>query len=77
MTNATQNLILPRQAFQNKGMVFLSLMEYEKIREKIERLEREKEFSQEEAETLKIIAEGEREYREGKLKSIKSLSDIE
>ncbi|MGB2762723.1 MAG: hypothetical protein WBC21_04320 [Minisyncoccales bacterium] len=76
MATLSKNLIVPKEFIQKRGMVFLPLAEYEKIREKIERLERERKFSQEEAEILRIIAEGEREYKEGKLKPIKSLAEI-
>ncbi|MCK4453978.1 hypothetical protein KAU51_01350 [Candidatus Parcubacteria bacterium] len=76
MATLSKNLIVSKEFIQKRGMVFLPLAEYEKIKEKIERLERERKFSQEEAEILRIIAEGEREYKEGKLKPIKSLAEI-
>lgn len=76
-TVSDKNLIIPKEFIKKRGMVILSLREYEKIKEKMAKLERARKFSQEEAEILRIIAEGEREYREGKLKPIKSLAEIE
>ena len=76
MANSTENLILPKGTFRKKGIVILPLVEYEKIREKMERLERGKRVSQEEVKTLKIIAEGEKEYKDGKLKRINSLAEL-
>ena len=77
MAISTKNLTLPRQAIQEEGMVILPLKEYEKIRKKMETLEKERQISMEEAEILAIIAEGEREYKEGKLKAIKSLAELD
>jgi len=70
MATSTKNLTLPRWAIQEKGMVILPLREYEKMWRKMARLA-------EEAKVLEIIAEGEREYRGGKLKAIKSLAELD
>ena len=73
----TKNLTLTKEILKREGLVILPIKEYEKIRNKIERLKREKDLSRKESEVLKIIAEGEKEYREGNLKSIKSLADLD
>lgn len=78
MANLSKNLILDDKIIrEKKGMVILPLLEYEKIKKKIGKLEREKRIFEEEAEILKIIAEGEKEYKEGKLKPIKSLKELD
>jgi len=78
MANQTTKIItLPKSAIRKEGMVILPLTEYEKIRKKIEKLKKEKKLSVEEAEILKIIAEGEKEYKEGRLKPIKSLAELD
>ena len=78
MANQTTKIItLPKSAIRKEGMVILPLAEYEKIRKKIEKLKKEKKLSVEEAEILKIIAEGEKEYKEGRLKPIKSLAELD
>jgi len=77
MASSTKNLTLPKEILKEKGVVILPLRKYERMKEKIEKLEREKKLSAEEAEVLKIIAEGEKEYREGKLKTIKSLAELD
>lgn len=77
MVNSTKNLTLPRQTIKEDGLVILPLKEYEKMRRKMAKLaEREKALA-EEARILEIVVEGEREYREGKLKSIKSLTELD
>ena len=50
----------------NRTDVIINAREYEKILRLLQ-----------EARVLKIIQEGEKEYRQGKLKSIKSLSDLD
>jgi len=75
MVNLTKNSVVSK-ALKEKGVVVLPLDKYEKMREKIEKLENEKRLAAEEVETLRIIAEGEKEYKEGRLKSIKSLADL-
>jgi len=77
MAISTKNLTLPRDAIQEKGMVILPLKEYEKMRTKMVKLEEERRTSMEEAKVLAIIAEGEREYKGGKLKAIKSLAQLD
>ena len=77
MAISTKNLTLPKHAIQEKGMVIFPLKEYERISKKIARLVKEKKALTEEARILSIIAEGEREYRGGKLKAIKSLVDLD
>lgn len=71
-----KNLILPKEFFKKNGMVILPLVEYEKIKEKVKDLKKERDAFLEEAETLKIIADGEQEYKAGKLKPIKSLAEL-
>ena len=73
----TKNLTLPRQAIQEKGMVILPLKEYEKMWTKMGKLEKERRTLMEEVKVLAIIAEGEQEYKEGKLKAIKSLAQLD
>lgn len=75
MATITKNSIVSK-ALNEKGLVVLPLEQYEKLRKKIERLEKAKKIAIEEAEVLRIVAEGEREYREGKLKPIRSLSEL-
>lgn len=73
----SKNLVLPRTAIQKKeGIVVLDLSQYEKMRKKIERLEEERRRRQEEEKVLEIIKEGEREYRKGKIRPIKSLKEL-
>ena len=73
MVNLSKNLILSERTIKEKRrMVILPLVEYEKIKKKIGKLERERRVLEEEAEILKIITEGEKEYKEGRLKPIKS-----
>jgi hypothetical protein len=67
---------LSKEIIKEKGLVILPLRKYEKLKEKIEKLEREKRSSAEETEVLGIIAEGEREYKEKKLVAMKSLADL-
>ena len=71
------NQALSKEIIKEKGVVILPLRKYEKMMEKIEKLERENKFSIEEAEVLEIIAEGEREYRKRKLRAIKSLAGLD
>lgn len=73
----TKNITLPKSILKEKtGVVILPLVKYEKMREKMRKLEKERKLAAEEGEILEIIAEGEREYREGKLKPIKSLAEL-
>ena len=77
-TKYPKTISVPSAGLKRRGgVVVLTLPEYEKMRKKIERLEREKETTEEEARILKIIAEGEQEYRGGKLKPLKSLADLD
>jgi hypothetical protein len=76
MANGVHDLRLPRAAAQASGLVVLPLKKYEALREKIGRLENQRKLATQEAQALKIIAEGEREYREGKLKPVKSLAEL-
>jgi hypothetical protein len=64
------------RALKEKGVVILPLRQYEKIKKTIERLEEAKRLATEEAKVLKTIAEGEKEYRKGKLKPLKSLVNL-
>jgi len=72
-----KNLTLPRQIIKEDGLVILPLKEYEKMRKKVAKLTEKKKVLTEEARVLEMIAEGEKEYREGKLKSIKSLAELD
>ena len=47
------------------------------MRKKVAKLTEKKKVLTEEARVLEMIAEGEKEYREGKLKSIKSLAELD
>lgn len=76
MAILSKNLILPKEMLENEGVVVLPLKKYEKIKEKMREFSRQKKILREEAETLKIIAEGEKEYKKGKLKPIKSLAEL-
>ncbi len=76
MAGSTKNLTLPRQAIKEDGLVILPLKEYEKMRRKMAKLIEGKNALAEETRVLEIVAEGEREYREGKLKSIRSLAEL-
>ena len=76
MVTLSKNLILPKEILENEGVVVLPLKKYEKIKEKMREFSRQKKILREEAETLKIIAEGEKEYKKGKLKPIKSLAEL-
>ena len=76
MVNSTKNLTLPRQAIKEDGLVILPLKEYEKMRRKMAKLIEGEKALAEETRVLEIVAEGEREYRGGKLKSIRSLAEL-
>ena len=67
---------LSKEIIKEKGLVILPLRKYERLKEKIEKLEREKKSSAEEAEVLRIITEGEKEYKEKKLVAIQSLAEL-
>ena len=69
MANGFSNTAIIKETFKKKGVVVLPLQTYEKMRERLSVL-------QEEARALQIIAEGEKEYKEGKLKPIKSLGEV-
>jgi hypothetical protein len=77
MTNQIKNpIIIPKEAIAKEGIVILPLREYQKTKEEIEKLKKQKGISLKELEILKIIAEGEKEYREKKLKPLKSLAEL-
>jgi tetrahydromethanopterin S-methyltransferase subunit A len=78
MANLSKNSINVSKSLirRREGIVILGLPEYEKIKKKIEKLEKERKFRLEEEKILKLIKEGEREYREGKIKPIKSLKEL-
>ena len=76
MATLSKNLILPKKILENEGVVILPLKKYEEIKEKINKFNRQKKILREEAETLRIITEGEKEYKEKKLKPIKSLAEL-
>jgi hypothetical protein len=76
MSNSTKNLRLPRQAIKEDGLVILPLKEYEKMRRKMAKLIEGEKALVEETKVLKIVAEGEREYRGGKLRPISSLAEL-
>jgi hypothetical protein len=76
MATLSKNLILPKEMLKNEGVVILPLKKYEEIKEKMREFSRQKKILREEAETLKIITEGEKEYKERKLKPIKSLAEL-
>ena len=72
-----KNLItIPREAARKAGgFVILPIKEYEKLREQSVPTYY---LSGKEAKELdKLVREGEKEYREGKCESIKSLSDLD
>ena len=69
MAQTIVNTTIMHETFKKKGIVVLPLKAYEKMKERIVRLE-------EEARVLQIVADGEREYKAGKLKPIKSLSEL-
>ncbi|GEM_PF-5760684 len=69
MANGITNTAIVRESFREKGVVVLPLKEYSAIQKRVEKLAGE-------AKALQIIAEGEREYREGKLKQTKSLKSL-
>jgi len=69
MAYAIANSTIANESLRKKGVVVLPLKVYEKIKEKLIHLEQE-------ASVLQIVAEGEREYRDGKLKPIKSLRGL-
>jgi len=75
MAILTKNSVASR-ALREKGVVILPLRQYEKIKKTMERLEEAKRLATEEAKVLRTIAEGEKEYREGKLKPLKSLAAL-
>jgi hypothetical protein len=76
MATLSKNLILPKEMLENEGVVVLPLKKYEEIKEKMREFSKQKKILREEAETLRIITEGEKEYKEGKLKPIKSLAEL-
>ena len=69
MASGAINTAILDESLRRRGVVMLSLKAYEKMRERIYRLE-------EEARILQIVAEGEREFKEGKLKSVQSLRGL-
>ena len=69
MANGNTNTTIIKETLRKKGVVVLPLRTYEKMKEQLSALE-------EEAKALQIIAEGEREYKEGKLKPVKSLDEL-
>lgn len=73
----TENSLLTKEVFRQRGVVILPLREYDKIKRKMDDLEKERKLSVQEEEALEIIAEGEREYKEGRLKPIKSLAELD
>ncbi len=66
MATLSKNLILSKEILENEGVVVLPLKKYEEIKEKMREFSKQKKILREEAETLKIIAEGEKEYKERK-----------
>ena len=76
MATLSKNLILPKEMLENEGVVVLPLKKYEEIKEKMREFSRQKKILREETETLRIITEGEEEYKKGKLKPMKSLADL-
>ncbi|OGZ33815.1 MAG: hypothetical protein A3I88_03485 [Candidatus Portnoybacteria bacterium RIFCSPLOWO2_12_FULL_39_9] len=69
-------ITLSEPAF-GEGVVILRRRLYDKMREKIQKLQDALREQREIDEVKKIIEEGERDFREGKLKPIKSLSDLD
>lgn len=73
-------LALPKNILKESGMVILPLIKYEKLKEEIEEMRKKirewKKREREEEKILQIIIEGEKEYRAGKLKPIKSLKEL-
>ena len=69
MAQAAANTTIVQETFKKKGVVVLPLKAYEKMKERLARLE-------EEASVLQIVAEGEQEYKQGKLKPVKSLRGL-
>ncbi|PIS39191.1 MAG: hypothetical protein COT33_03255 [Candidatus Nealsonbacteria bacterium CG08_land_8_20_14_0_20_38_20] len=76
MTTQSKNIVLPKSALKERGVVILPLLEYEKIKKENEEMRKRIQMWKEEEEVLEIIEEGEKEYQEGKLKSIKSLKEL-
>ena len=57
------------ESFKKKGVVVLPLKVYEEMKAKLARLVAE-------TKVLQIVAEGEREYKEGKLQPVNSLREL-
>lgn len=73
----SKNIVLPRATLKRKeGVVILDLSQYEKIRKKMEKLEEERRRQREEEKILEIINKGEKEYKKGKIRPIKSLKEL-
>ena len=69
MNTIAVNTTIVNESLKKKGVVVLPLRAYEKMKERLVQLE-------EEAKVLQIVAEGEREHKEGKLKSVQSLGEL-
>lgn len=69
MANGVTNIAIVKETLKKGGVVVLPLRTYEKLKERLFLFE-------EEARALQIIAEGEKEYKAGKLKPIKSLGEL-
>jgi len=69
MANGNTNTAIIKETLRKKGVVVLPLKTYEKMKDQLSLL-------QEETRVLQIIAEGEREYKEGKLNPVTSLNEL-
>lgn len=69
MVNFVVDMVIANASLKRKGVVVLPLKIYEKMKEKLS-------FLEEETRALQIVAEGEREYKAGKLRPVHSLREL-